>query len=184
MENQRIRLSKMMLKDSLIRLLQKEDIQHISIQQICQGAEINRTTFYKYYGNQYELLDDIEKDVFDELESRLADYEPLTSSSGSDGLVQTLSYFDKEREKCLVLINATTDKAFAEKLFRLPVIQNLLKSNMPRKYSEDEAKYMLLFVTHGGYAMIRHWINSENRKSPQEMSRLLQKIISEPLSIK
>ena len=77
MENQRIRLSKKMLKDSLIRLLREKNIQQITIQEICQEAQINRTTFYKYYGSQYELLDDIERDVFRELEARLIDYEPF-----------------------------------------------------------------------------------------------------------
>jgi AcrR family transcriptional regulator len=181
MENQRIRLSKKMLKDSLIRLLQKGDIQHISIQEICQEAQINRTTFYKYYGSQYELLNDIEKDVFSELETRLVDCDTLTFSAENDGLTQTLTYFEEEREKCLMLINSTTDKAFAENLFQLPVIQNLIKENTPLEFNEIEAKYMHIFMTHGGYAMIRQWANSECRESPKEMSLLMRKIISKLL---
>jgi Transcriptional regulator len=181
MENQRIRISKKMLKDSLIRLLQKKDIQQISIHEICQDAQINRTTFYKYYGSQYELLNDIEKDVFDELEACLIDCEPFSPHTENDGLTQTLSYFENEREKCLMLINSTTDKEFAEKLFSLPVIQNLIKKNTPQDYTEEQIKYVHTFITHGGYAMIRQWANSENRETPQEMSIIIQKMMSKLL---
>lgn len=181
MENQRIRLSKKMLKDSLTRLLQQKDIQEISIHEICQSAQINRTTFYKYYGSQYELLNDIERDVFNELEARLRDCEPSAANSAKDGLTQTLSYFEYEREKCLMLINSTTDKEFAEKLFSLPVIQNLIKKNTPQDYTEEQAKYVHAFITYGGYAMIRQWANSENRETPQEMSLLIQKMLSKLL---
>lgn len=178
MENQRIRLSRKMLKDSLIRLLRKKDIQQIPIQKICQDAQINRTTFYKYYGSQYELLNDIEKDVFDDLEACLSDCEPFDPYFGNDGLTQTLSYFEDEREKCLMLINSTTDKEFAEKLFSLPVIQNLIKKNTPQDYTEEQVRYVHTFITNGGYAMIRQWANSENRETPHEMSVLIQKMMS------
>ena len=58
MENQRIRLSKAMLKSALMRLLKEKPIEKISIYELCAAAQINRTTFYKYYGSQYELLAD------------------------------------------------------------------------------------------------------------------------------
>ena len=55
MENQRIRITKRMLREALIRLLGKKPIEKIRVQELCQEAQINRTTFYKYYGNQYDL---------------------------------------------------------------------------------------------------------------------------------
>jgi AcrR family transcriptional regulator len=51
---------KKLLKDSLIRLLQQGSIHRISVREICDRAGINRTTFYKYYGSQYDLLGDME----------------------------------------------------------------------------------------------------------------------------
>ena len=65
-ENQRIRLSKKMLKDALIEILQTSNFQNLSITEICSKAEINRTTFYKYYSNERDLYDEIESDFFKE----------------------------------------------------------------------------------------------------------------------
>ena len=71
MENQRIRLSKTMLKNALIELLKTKNIEKITIYELCSTAQINRTTFYKYYGSQYDLLADIERELFNELETHL-----------------------------------------------------------------------------------------------------------------
>ena len=48
MENQRIRLSKTLLKNALVHLLQKKPLNKISVLEICETAQINRTTFCKY----------------------------------------------------------------------------------------------------------------------------------------
>lgn len=182
MENQRIRISKKMLKDSLIRLLKDNDIQKIAIQDICREAQVNRTTFYKYYGSQYDLMEDIQKDIFDELEFRLNEYEWSTDDA-NEGLEHILAYFENEREKCLRIINSTTDKDFAVKLFDLPVIKDLIKKNMLQDYPEEQVKYVHEFITQGSYAMIREWINSEDHASPPEMSRLIENLMSK-LTIK
>lgn len=60
-ENRRTQMTKRMLKDSLLELLEHQDIQKISIRALCELADINRSTFYKYYASQYDLLKDMEK---------------------------------------------------------------------------------------------------------------------------
>ena len=54
-ENQRIMLSKRLIKESLTRLLASESIHKISVRMLCEEAGINRSTFYKYYGSQYDV---------------------------------------------------------------------------------------------------------------------------------
>lgn len=103
MENQRIRLSKLILKNALIDLLQEKSIETITIHELCQKATVNRTTFYKYYGSQYDLLANIEKDVFDEVEERLKQ----AFQHGNVGFRSALDYISQEQKKCLVLMNST-----------------------------------------------------------------------------
>ena len=56
-------MTRRMLKDALTDLLREVDIYHVSIRELCQRADINRTTFYKYYGSQFDLLADMENDL-------------------------------------------------------------------------------------------------------------------------
>lgn len=173
MENQRIRLSRQMLKDALIELLQEKELQKVTVYEICERAQINRTTFYKYYASQYDLLDDIEKDIFDALEQRLCSGDSLT-----DALSRTLAYLEEERTKCRLLINSTTDINFAEKLFSLPQIQILTQKHIPKSYTQAQLKHILTFIYHGGYAIVREWINAETRESPEEISELFLMLVS------
>ena len=46
MENQRVRLSKALLKEALVRLLETKPLDKITIYELCAEAQINRTTFY------------------------------------------------------------------------------------------------------------------------------------------
>ena len=62
-DNQRTRLTKLLFKNSLISLLQKKSIYQISVTELCDAAELNRSTFYKYYDNVSDILTELEKET-------------------------------------------------------------------------------------------------------------------------
>ena len=63
MENRRTKLTKRLLKESLIEILYKKDISHITIKEVCENADLNRSTFYSYYQSIYQLLEEITNDM-------------------------------------------------------------------------------------------------------------------------
>ena len=75
--------------------------------------------------------------------------------------------------QCRLLINVLPDQDFSEKLFHLPVVRALLDSHTPRTKDPWQAEYVRLFFYQGGYAVIRRWINSDNREPPAEIAKLL-----------
>ena len=66
-ENQRIMLTKRLLKESLLKLLSEKSIKKISVSELCQNAGINRSTFYNHYGSQFDVLKEMELDIIDDL---------------------------------------------------------------------------------------------------------------------
>lgn len=50
--NRRVIMTKKIIKDTFIEMLEKEDISKIHIRDLCNKADINRSTFYKYYDSQ------------------------------------------------------------------------------------------------------------------------------------
>lgn len=173
MENQRIRLSKTLLKDALIQLLQEKPIGKITIFELCGRAQINRTTFYKYYGSQYDLLDDIERDLFTELDRNLLS----NCQDEFQNLKKVMEYLLEEQEKCTVLINTVPDQEFSEKLFNLPAIHALIKDRIPPGYTQAQREYIRIFVCQGGYAIIRKWLNDENREPPEEIAEVISSLV-------
>lgn len=169
MENQRIRITKSMLKNALLDLLTNQPIGKITVYSLCEKAEINRTTFYKYYGSPYELLDEIETDYFRELEHCLTE----NNEKGGNGLASALLFLEGEQKNWRVLINTIHDEEFAQRLFNLPVIRRLLDQSIDDASLESQRDYIRLFICHGGYAIIRQWLNKNNREKPEEIAALI-----------
>ena len=48
-DDQRTKLTKRLLREALLLLLEKNDINKIAVTQLCQQAGINRATFYRHY---------------------------------------------------------------------------------------------------------------------------------------
>ena len=47
-ENRRIQMTKKLLKESVFELMEQKPLNKITIKEICENADVNRTTFYKY----------------------------------------------------------------------------------------------------------------------------------------
>ena len=61
-EDQRTRITKKLVRESFLALLSKKDIRHITVKEICEMAQVNRGTFYKYYLDVYDLKEQIENE--------------------------------------------------------------------------------------------------------------------------
>ncbi len=64
--NRRTKLTKMLLKNSLIELMNDKAVNHITIKELCEKADLNRSTFYLHYTDQYQLLSEIENDLLED----------------------------------------------------------------------------------------------------------------------
>ena len=177
MENQRVRLSKELLKKSLTELLFEKSIHKISVREICERAQINRTTFYKYYGSQYDLLADMENQVLNEIEGYL--------STRVDNIRYDLSILDQivtfvgeHPDLFQILFNNNIDPKFPQKLFNLPIIREILTDHLQTMYGNDYHEYVYSLIVNGGFSVIKDWINKENRESPEEIAEILKSTIS------
>ena len=48
------------IEDSLLQLMKEQTFETISIRQLIDLAEVNRSTFYRHYLDKYDLLEKIE----------------------------------------------------------------------------------------------------------------------------
>lgn len=117
MENQRVRLSKAMLKSGLLTLLREKTLNHISVYELCAASQINRTTFYKYYGSPSDLLNEIERDFLAQLDE---DIKSIAAQS-KDALLPVLAHLYEQKTLFCLLVRSMPAQEFATHLFSLPV---------------------------------------------------------------
>lgn len=165
-DGRRVRMTKMLLKESLIELMKNKSIHTISIKEICEGADINRSTFYRHYNTQYDLYDDIIDDISKDI------YEIYLSSA--DGnladtvlLTNILHYIEDNREKFLVLLSEKGNISLGETYNRLT------ERFIDRNNFSELGTYIAKFVAAGMTSVLWTWLDSEKRVSPEEIAGLI-----------
>ncbi|MCC8064921.1 MAG: TetR/AcrR family transcriptional regulator [Clostridiales bacterium] len=170
MENQRIRISKTMLKTGLLKLLREKPLSQITVYELCKVSQINRTTFYKYYGSQEDLLNEIETDFLGQLDGELK--QVIAQSSNSVPLI--LQHLYDQRELFCLLVRSVPMQEFAAHLFALPSIGILFQNRVDEgSYSATEAKYIRQFVFQGTFSVLYDWLNSEAPEPVEEIANVL-----------
>ena len=172
--NQRVMLTKRLLKDSLVDLLTVKDIYQVSIRELCDNAGVNRSTFYKYYGSQFDLLKEMEQDMIEHitntLENRWDDVSPET-------MIGIFEYLEDNIRLSRLLINNNVDPDFPDKLFRLQPIQDGLVNILKDQFEPCELEYVYTYFTCGCFNFIRKWINKDDRESAGQMTDILLKLL-------
>ena len=65
--DRRIRKTRAALKKSLTTLMQQKSVKDISVKELTEMADVNRGTFYLHYKDVFDLLEQSENDLLDEL---------------------------------------------------------------------------------------------------------------------
>jgi AcrR family transcriptional regulator len=60
-------MTKRLIQDSLIQLLQEQSIDEITVTAVCKAADINRGTFYAHYEDVKDCMNRMEQDATKEL---------------------------------------------------------------------------------------------------------------------
>lgn len=176
-ENQRVALTKRLLKESLLSLMEKKEIQKISISELCQRAGINRTTFYNHYGSQYDLLNDIELDVITDLKHIWSEENEAKEWSIKKRAEDMCVYFrEHERVARLLMNNSNPDSDFVTQLFRSSRVQELYQQLLSDVQDPVSKELMLTFFMNGLYSLIRQWLLEDIPRTPKEMGELVYNI--------
>lgn len=172
-QNQRVKLTKELLKNSLIKLMSKKQIRKITIKEICENAEINRSTFYLYYTDQYQLLNEIEKELIDNCQENLKNIDAY--SRNLQYLVALLDYI-KERSDIFKILLCNQDSLSFQTAFietSLLQLQLKLSFNNSDNYSEMVANYIYNYLIMGCLSMIKKWIEADFDMSSKDMANLI-----------
>ena len=173
-ENQRVMLTKRLIKESLTRLLAAQSIHKISIRTLCEDADINRSTFYKYYGSQYDVLSEMENDLIGGIREALNEGDNPTSVAKIEAIC---SYLERNMDFVRLLVGNNVDPDFPGKLFSLPQIEQIIVERLDGRYDPEDQRYIYTFLVNGCYSLIQDWLSKDSRKSFVQIAMLMQDLI-------
>lgn len=68
-EDRRIRYTKQVIKETFLKMLERNSFSKITVTELCRMAEINRGTFYLHYYDMNDVLDDVFNDMLSDTSS-------------------------------------------------------------------------------------------------------------------
>lgn len=181
--NQRVMITKKLLKDGLLRLLEQENIDKVNVTELCKESGINRATFYAHYGTPYDLLTEIEHEMIDEI---MGETERLWQKRGSlDFRVSTeimCQYFYDHGDMIRVLMRNFSGQDFARTLNQ--IYQAILDSSVIQDADKDNIKLMTAYLAGGGVFLLSTWLREDIQNGPQEIVQLISRLFSESIFLK
>jgi len=178
-DDRRVRYSKMVLKECLIGLLQKKNIDKITVTELCEEADINRSTFYAHYTDTFDLLHHIERELLNELDKYLSQFSFIGEAAESLLFINKIfDYIAANADLCRVVLGENGSISFRKEL--MTYVQQI----SIREWQDVDAElvdYLSMFGVNGCIGVIQRWLQSGLKKTPAEMAEMIIRLTYEGL---
>ncbi len=178
-QDARVRYTKMVIQQNFVMLLKQKPLNKITVKEICEKAEINRATFYKYYADVYNLMDKIEEQILSEL---LSVMQKSLKESSEMTLIRILEKIKEEGEIYIALFSENGDTSFHMKIFKSCYLETkeLIQKRFP-KLTEVKHALIYVYIAQGCSGILNYWISNGLKESPKEISEFISHLIGSTL---
>ncbi len=181
--DRRTKYTKLMLRQSLVKLLQEKPISKISIKEICEGADINRSTFYAHYADQYDLLRQLVAETLQEINAYLDSYNFKEYEPESFQIMNRIfEYIVENAELCKVLLGENGDISLQKEIMMIVQRQGMKERKGIKAVDEATLEYLYLFGVNGSIGIVQKWLQSGLKQSAREMAELMIRLTYQGLS--
>lgn len=122
-EDQRVRVTKEMLRNAFVTLLEQKPVAAVTVKELCAVAGINRGTFYLHYYDVYDMMEKLEEELLCQLQQVLQENPVIGyTQEGSADTAFTMAVFrflDNNRQLCGVLLGDNGDRKFIDKIIEM-----------------------------------------------------------------
>jgi AcrR family transcriptional regulator len=172
--DRRVKRTKKLLRDSLFTLLQEKSINEITVTELTEIADINRATFYFYYTDIMDMLDQIQNEAYELFEDVLV---------GTEDHIDSMEDFAKYIENILIFCkqNPTIARFVITREYNnnkvLKKIKKLLAKKVPvakENYSQDDPRrFILNFALNALTGTVVDWMDDGMIVPPAVMAEFI-----------
>ena len=165
----RIQKTKKSIINAFIELRSKKSLEKISIKELCEKAQINKSTFYSHFADIYDLSDSLEDEL---LQSIIRDLpETIKVVTEPEEFIKRLTFSLTSHQSLLKILFADNRKG----LFIIK-LNNTLKFLIFQKYPEYKGDFkintLLSYLIYGCY----HAYVENREYGEQEVIELISRI--------
>lgn len=181
--DRRVRKTRARLLKGLMQLMETKDINDISVKELSDLADINRSTFYLHYNDIYDMLTQVENELFvefnDILDSTMSPGVGDISTQTQTTLLEIFSFLERHRDVARTIMGAHGDLAFVNRLKNL--VQERIYTILDSDRTHYDYAYIESFIVSGCIGVIETWLRQPNPRSPKEMSVMCSNLLTKGL---
>ncbi|WP_050616144.1 TetR/AcrR family transcriptional regulator [Bacillus testis] len=189
--DRRVIRTKRLIRDSLTDLMIEKGFDGLTVSDITERADINRGTFYLHYRDKYDLLEQSEAEIIEEIkqikhekfiskgnlvENKEIMYEP------SPYIMKLLDCIKENAEFIKVLLGPNGDPRFRLKL------KEEMRANVKKNITEHlelnalyvPVDYASAFAVSAQLGVLQHWLDTGMKQSSREVATYIRRIIFGP----
>lgn len=169
-ENRRVKMTKRLMKDSLIELLDEKPLEKITVTEICKNADVNRSTFYAYYEDIAMLMLEIEDEVLEHVTVYADNFNDYTDKKMLEVFEEFFEYVRENARLFRVLMIRHDNSSFNHRM--LDAVMNKYKLSLEYN-GEFPAKYTYVYSVSGVIGILGEWIDSDFSISSKELAKMV-----------
>lgn len=166
-EDQRSRLTKEIFRRTLISLLANENLNRVSVTELCKEAELSRATFYTHYTDIFDLYEKIEAEVYQQLKLFLTE-----NDENASRLEKIVRYVGDHGQLFSILLSMDESDNFKRSIVQLARSVDYSDGKAAIEQSNIYA-YLEDYSLHGSISVLLHWLGNGKKESPAVISELL-----------
>ena len=175
--DRRVIKTKRAIKKAFFTLLAEKEVNDISVTDISRLAEINRKTFYNYYTGVFQLVDELENDIINKLQTTLKEMDIIECLKDPiklfDLLDSTIGINDPFLRN---MLEAEKVSGFFNK-FESKIIC-LIRDEVARQMHTDPTatEYVIHFMLAGEISVYKAWLRSDRSYPVEELAAMVNEL--------
>ena len=172
-EDRRVKRTKRVLRECLFSLLEEKSIDDITVKELTEAADVNRSTFYFYYNDINDMMMQIQNEIFEVFEESVMSKEGkfITTEDFRDYILRFL-LFCKEYEKICKFVISNDPNNFLSKKIKKALLTKIPDS--AKVFPENEPKrYLTCFGLSAMWETVIQWMYDGMKVEPEKMAQFL-----------
>jgi AcrR family transcriptional regulator len=183
--DRRIARTRLAIREALVSLIETKGFDALSVRDITETANINRSTFYLHFQDKFDLLEQTEQEIIQDIQAIILQTDSLSLANFHLTqqpllvMVQMFEYFQANAALVRAILGIKGDIAFQIQL-RKAIEQNLSKIGFFEGINSQNfllpSEYIITYVIAAHLGVVQIWLKKGCLESPQEMALILSKL--------
>ena len=162
--NRRHRMSIDLIENAFMELLQTKELQKITVSELCQLADVNRSTFYANYLDVYDLADKLREKLYKAFEE---EFPGLSNETRQYGSLRVFRHIKENQMLYKTFFKLGYDELVDTSVYDI--------EQATKDFDNKHIKYHVEFFRHGFNAIVKMWLNGGCVESPEEMAEIVKR---------